>query len=63
MKSNTQFIGMTKRAHSVGNFVFDSRIARALSEGVSRYPILRRAALALGDNRKRPLAEVYKALR
>jgi hypothetical protein len=28
MESNAQqFIGMTKHAHSVGNFIFDSRVA------------------------------------
>ena len=27
MKNNAQFIGMTKQAHSVGNFIFDSRVA------------------------------------
>jgi hypothetical protein len=36
-----QFIGVTRQTHSVGNLVFDARIAQALNEGVSRYPIHR----------------------
>jgi hypothetical protein len=41
MKSNEQFGGITRNVHHLGNLVLDNRIARALGEGVSRYPIYR----------------------
>ena len=41
MKSNEQFSGVTKEVHYLGNLVLDNRMARAMSEGVSRYPIYR----------------------
>lgn len=41
MKSNEQSSGITKRANYLGGFVLDNRMARAMSEGVSRYPIYR----------------------
>ena len=41
MKTNDQFIGVTREVHYLGHLVLDNRIARALSEGVSRYPIYR----------------------
>src|SRR5919198_3501510 len=41
MNSNPQFIGVTRQVHHLGNLVLDSRMARAMSEGVSRYPIYR----------------------
>lgn len=40
-KDNLQFTGVTRRVHSLGNLVLDNRMARAMSEGVSRYPIYR----------------------
>ena len=46
MTNNQQFIGVTKRVHGLPALVMDSRIARALSEGVSRYPIYRVAHFA-----------------
>lgn len=39
--SNQQFIGVTRQVHHLGNFVLDNRMARAMSEGASRYPIYR----------------------
>jgi ATPase family associated with various cellular activities (AAA) len=41
MKSNEQFVGVTRHVQHLGALVLDNRIARALSEGVSRYPIYR----------------------
>lgn len=41
MKSNEQFVGITRHVQHLGALVLDNRIARALSEGVSRYPIYR----------------------
>jgi len=42
MKSNQQFVAMTTReVHYLGALVMDNRMARALEEGVSRYPIYR----------------------
>ena len=38
---NPQFSGISRRVHHLGNLVLDNRMARALSEGVSRYPIYR----------------------
>ena len=40
-RDNLQFIGVTKQVHYLGNLVLDNRMARAMSEGVSRYPIYR----------------------
>jgi len=41
MKSHEQFSGVTKEVRLLGNLVLDNRMARAMSEGVSRYPIYR----------------------
>jgi len=41
MSHNQQFIGVTKEVRFLGNLVLDNRLARALAEGVSRYPIYR----------------------
>lgn len=41
MNNKEQFIGVTKEVHYLGNLVLDNRMARAMSEGVSRYPIYR----------------------
>jgi hypothetical protein len=42
MKShNEQFSGVTREVHYLGNLVLDNRMLRAMSEGVSRYPIYR----------------------
>lgn len=41
-----QFNGVTKRVHHLGNLVLDNRVARALNEGVSRYPIYRTVRFA-----------------
>lgn len=41
MTHNPQFIGVTRQVHQLGNFVLDHRMARAMNEGVSRYPIYR----------------------
>jgi len=41
MKTNEQFIGVNREVHTLWNLVLDHRMARALSEGVSRYPIYR----------------------
>jgi len=41
MSKNQQFIGVTKQVHSLAALVMDNRLARALEEGVSRYPIYR----------------------
>jgi hypothetical protein len=41
MKRNEQFIGVTREVHYLGNLILDNRIARAMSEGASRYPIYR----------------------
>lgn len=41
MKSNQQFSGVTKEVHYLGNLVLENRMARAMSEGVARYPIYR----------------------
>ena len=38
---NQRYIGITKEVHHLGNLVLDNRMARAMSEGVSRYPIHR----------------------
>ena len=46
MKSNEQFIGVTRQVHYLGAFVLDNRLTRAMSEGVSRYPIHRVARFA-----------------
>ena len=46
MKSNEQFIGVTRQVHYLGTLVLDNRMARAMSEGVSRYPIHRVARFA-----------------
>jgi ATPase family protein associated with various cellular activities (AAA) len=46
MTNNQQFIGVTRQVHQLGNFVLDHRMARAMSEGVSRYPIYRIARFA-----------------
>jgi hypothetical protein len=40
-KDNLQFIGVTREVHYLGNLVLDNRMAQALSQGVSRYPIYR----------------------
>jgi hypothetical protein len=41
MKTNEQISGVTKEVHTLWNLVLDQRMARAMSEGVSRYPIYR----------------------
>jgi hypothetical protein len=41
MKTNEQFSGVTREAHCLWNMVLEQRMARAMSEGVSRYPIYR----------------------
>lgn len=41
MNKNEQFIRVTKQAHGVAPLVLENRLARALEEGVSRYPIYR----------------------
>jgi hypothetical protein len=41
VKSNEQFVGVTKEVHYLGNLVLDHRMAEALRQGVSRYPIYR----------------------
>lgn len=41
-----QFNGVTKRVHHVGSLVLDNRVVRAMTEGVSRYPIYRVARFA-----------------
>ena len=42
MKTNEQQLSaMTREVHSLWNLVLDQRMARAMSEGVSRYPIYR----------------------
>ena len=41
MKSNEQFSGVNREVHQLWNLVLDNRMARAMSEGVSRYPIYR----------------------
>jgi hypothetical protein len=38
---NKYFTGFTKQEHSVGAMVRESRIARALEDGIARYPIYR----------------------
>jgi hypothetical protein len=38
---NKHFTGFTKQEHSVGAMVRESRIARALEDGIARYPIYR----------------------
>ena len=38
---NAHFNGLTKQVHYLGALVHESRIARALEEGVARYPIYR----------------------
>jgi hypothetical protein len=40
-KNEKQFVGVTREVHYLGALVMDSRMARALEEGVSRYPIYR----------------------
>ena len=46
MKSNQQFSGVNREVHQLWNLVLDNRMARAMSEGVSRYPIYRVAHFA-----------------
>ena len=41
MKTNEQFGGVTRDVHTLWNLVLDNRMARAMNEGVSRYPIYR----------------------
>lgn len=41
-----QYVGVTREVHYLGNLVLDNRMARALSDGVSRYPIYRWLRLA-----------------
>jgi hypothetical protein len=41
MSKNKQFTGVTREVHTLWNLVLDNRMARAMSEGVSRYPIYR----------------------
>ena len=41
-----QFTGVTREVYYLGNLVLDNRMARALSEGVSRYPIYRTVRFA-----------------
>ncbi len=41
MGKNEPFIGVTRQVHQLGSLVLDNRRARALSDGVSRYPIYR----------------------
>src|SRR5262245_19383588 len=41
MKTDEQASGVTREAHSLWNLVLERRMERALSEGVSRYPIYR----------------------
>ena len=41
MKSNEQFSGVTREVRTLWNLVLDTRMARALEAGVSRYPIYR----------------------
>ena len=40
-QENRHYTGLTKQVHYVGALVHESRIARALDEGVARYPIYR----------------------
>jgi hypothetical protein len=40
-KNEKQFIGVTREVHYLGALVMEDRMARALDEGVSRYPIYR----------------------
>jgi len=47
MKTNQQFrSGVTREVYTLWNVVLDQRMARAMSEGVSRYPIYRVAHFA-----------------
>jgi hypothetical protein len=46
MKSNEQFSGVNREVYTLWNMVLDNRMARAMSEGVSRYPIYRVAHFA-----------------
>ena len=41
MKSNQQSSGVTRQVRSLWNLVLDQRMARALGDGVARYPIYR----------------------
>jgi len=41
MNTNEQFIGVTRNVHTLWHLVLDDRVARAMREGVSRYPIYR----------------------
>jgi len=41
MKTNEQFSGVTRRVHTLWNVILDNRMARAMNEGISRYPIYR----------------------
>jgi len=41
MKRNEQIDGITREVHTLWNLILDHRMARAMSEGVSRYPIYR----------------------
>jgi hypothetical protein len=46
MKTREQFSGVTRQVHTLWSLVLDNRIARAMDEGVSRYPIYRVAHFA-----------------
>src|SRR5690242_15544841 len=41
MKTNEQFSGTTREVHGLWNLVLDQRMANALRDGASRYPIYR----------------------
>src|SRR5882672_8318186 len=40
-RENTQFTGLSKRAHHLAQLVLENRLVRALDEGAARYPIYR----------------------
>jgi hypothetical protein len=40
-RENKHFTGLTKQVHHIGALVHESRIAKALAEGIARYPIYR----------------------
>jgi hypothetical protein len=44
--NSERFVGVTRQVHSLGNLVLDNRMAEALRQGVSRYPIYRVARFA-----------------
>ena len=46
MKTDQQFSGVTREVYRIGSLVLENRIARALAEGVSRYPIYRMVRFA-----------------